>query len=105
MARTSVMRHPVSDDKVIIKRGMDGHYVFFSVRDERDNGSIIDFVQFRQGISIGAVQERAEALDRSAADRRSRFSRAAQNRKRQDESGSGLCPHERRIGRASLSRT
>jgi hypothetical protein len=38
---SSVMRHPVSDDKVIIKRGMDGHYVYFSVRDDRDNGTMI----------------------------------------------------------------
>ena len=54
---TSVMRHPVSDDKLIMKRGMDGHYVYFSVRDDRDNGSIIDFVQFRQGLSLGAVRK------------------------------------------------
>ena len=53
----AVMRHPVSDDKVIIKRGMDGHYVYFSVRDDRDNGTIIDFVQFRQGLSLGAVRK------------------------------------------------
>jgi hypothetical protein len=54
---TAVMRHPVSDDKVVIKRGLDGHYVYFSVRDDRDNGSIIDFVQFRQGLSLGAVRK------------------------------------------------
>ena len=54
---TSVMRQPLSNDKVVIKRDMDGHYVYFSVRDERDNGSIIDFVQFRQRISIGAVRK------------------------------------------------
>jgi len=54
---TAVMRHPVTNDKVIIKRGMDGHYVYFSVRDDRDNGSIIDFVQFRQGLSLGAVRK------------------------------------------------
>ena len=54
---TSVMRHPVSDDKVIIKRGLDGHYVYFSVRDDRDNGSIIDFVQFRRRLSLGAVRK------------------------------------------------
>jgi len=54
---TSVMRHPLSDDKIVIKRGMDGHYVYFSVRDERDNGSIIDFVQNRQRVSIGAVRK------------------------------------------------
>jgi len=54
---TSVMRHPASNDKVIIKRGMDGHYVYFSVRDDRDNGSIIDFVQHRQHLSLGAVRK------------------------------------------------
>lgn len=54
---SSVMRHPVSDDKVIIKRGMDSHYIYFSVRDDRDNGSIIDFVQNRQGLSLGAVRK------------------------------------------------
>jgi hypothetical protein len=54
---SSVMRHPASDDKVIIKRGSDGHYVYFSVRDVRDNGSIIDFVQKRQRLSLGAVRK------------------------------------------------
>jgi len=52
------MRHPITDDKVIIKRGADGHYVYFSVRDDRDNGSIIDFVQQRsRGMSLGAVRK------------------------------------------------
>jgi hypothetical protein len=54
---TAVMRHPVSNDKVVIKRGLDGHYVYFSVRDDRDNGTIIDFVQFRQRQSLGAVRK------------------------------------------------
>jgi len=54
---TSVMRHPGTHDKIVVKRGMDGHYVYFSVRDDRDNGSIIDFVQFRQGLSLGAVRK------------------------------------------------
>jgi len=54
---TCVMRHPASDDKVIIKREPDGHYVYFSVRDDRDNGSIIDFVQNRQRLSLGAVRK------------------------------------------------
>lgn len=54
---SAVMRHPASHDKVVIKRGIDGHYIYFSVRDDRDNGTIIDFVQFRQGLSIGAVRK------------------------------------------------
>jgi hypothetical protein len=53
---SAVMRNP-SSDKVIIKRGKEGHYVYFSVRDDRDNGTIIDFVQFRQNISLGTVRK------------------------------------------------
>jgi len=40
---SSVMRHEGTGDKIIIKRDWDGHYVYFSVRDDADNGSIIDF--------------------------------------------------------------
>lgn len=54
---TAVMRHPASDDKVVIKRASNGHYVYFSVRDERDNGSIIDWLQHRRKISLGAVRK------------------------------------------------
>lgn len=54
---SSVMRHAHSDDKIVVKRGMDGHFVYFSVRDESDNGSIIDFVQNRLKISLGAVRK------------------------------------------------
>ena len=52
----SVMRDG-RGDKIIIKRDPDGHYVFFSVRDDRDHGSIIDWVQFRQSLSLGAVRK------------------------------------------------
>jgi hypothetical protein len=50
------MRHP-RGDKIVIKRASDGHYVYFSVRDDRDNGSIIDFVQFRHNLSLGAARK------------------------------------------------
>ncbi len=53
---SSVMRHP-NGDKIVIKRGSDGHYVYFSVRQDNDNGSIIDFVQNRQRLSLGAVRK------------------------------------------------
>ena len=49
---TSVMRHPSTHDKIIIKRDTDGHYVYFSVRDDRDNGSIIDFVAHRRRLNL-----------------------------------------------------
>jgi hypothetical protein len=54
---SAVMRH-VDGDKIIIKRdAADGHYIYFSVRDDADNGSIIDFVQHRQRLSLGAVRK------------------------------------------------
>src|SRR5579863_2450895 len=54
---SAVMRHP-NGDKVIIKRSAsDGHYVYFSVRQDNDNGSIVDFVQFRNRVSIGVVRK------------------------------------------------
>ena len=54
---SAVMRHP-KGDKIMIKRdARSGHYVYFSVRDDRDNGTIIDFVQRRQHMSIGAVRK------------------------------------------------
>jgi hypothetical protein len=52
---SSVMRHP-NGDKIIIKRDSDNHYVFFSVHREA-SGSIIDFVQTQQNLSLGAVRK------------------------------------------------
>jgi hypothetical protein len=55
---STVLRHP-DGDKIIIKRdAADGHYVYFSVhRGDDKGGSIIDFVQVRQGLSLGAVRK------------------------------------------------
>jgi hypothetical protein len=44
-------------DKIVVKRNTNGHYVFFSVRDDRDNGTVIDFLQRRQNLSLGAVRQ------------------------------------------------
>src|ERR1700722_8295523 len=52
---SAVMRH-ANGDKIIIKRDRD-HFVYFSVRDERDNGTIIDFVQNRRRISLGELRK------------------------------------------------
>ncbi|WP_295393261.1 DUF3991 and TOPRIM domain-containing protein [uncultured Thiodictyon sp.] len=52
---SAVMRHP-GGDKIIITRGEDQHWIYFSVRDEADNGSIVDFVQYRRRCSIVAVR-------------------------------------------------
>ena len=52
---SAVMRK--GGDKVVIKRDGDGHYVYFSVRDDRDHGSIIDFIQCRKQLSLGEVRK------------------------------------------------
>jgi hypothetical protein len=50
-----VMRHP-GGNKIVIARGEDDHWIYFSVRDDTDNGSIIDFIQHRRRCSIGEVR-------------------------------------------------
>lgn len=56
-SRNSVaMKHP-NGDKIIIARGSDNHWIYFSVRSDQDNGSIIDFVQKHQGGSLGKVRQ------------------------------------------------
>lgn len=53
---SAVMRH-ANGDKIIIARATSGHWVYFSVRDGGDNGTIIDFVQRRnRGASLGHVR-------------------------------------------------
>ena len=53
---SAVMVHP-DGDKIIVAKGSDGHWVYFSVRDPADHGSIVDFVQRRQGGTIGDVRK------------------------------------------------
>src|SRR2546426_7961781 len=44
-------------DKIVVQRNRNGHYVFFSVRDDDDNGTLIDFLQRRQNLSLGVVRQ------------------------------------------------
>jgi len=53
---SAVMVHPAGD-KIIVAKGEDGHWIYFSVRDPADHGSIVDFVQKRQGGTIGDVRK------------------------------------------------
>ena len=52
---STVMRRGA--DKIVVKRNRNHHYVFFSVRDDTDHGTIIDFVQRRQRLNLGAVRQ------------------------------------------------
>lgn len=45
------------DDKIVIATANDGHGIYFSVRDDADNGSIIDFLQKREGFNLGEVRK------------------------------------------------
>jgi hypothetical protein len=49
-SRASVaMGHPGTSDKIIVTKGKSGHWIYFSVRDDRDKGTIIDFLRNRTG--------------------------------------------------------
>ena len=50
------------DDKIVIKRGHNGHYVYFSVRNEGDNGSIIDFAASQESESRLGTQGAARLV-------------------------------------------
>ena len=52
-----VLRHAGTDDKIVVAREADGHWVYFSVRDDRDHGTIVDFVQRRDRASLGQVRQ------------------------------------------------
>lgn len=52
-----VLRHDAADDKLVVRRDSDGHWTYFSVRDGRDNGTVIDFVQARGGRGLREVRE------------------------------------------------
>lgn len=54
---SAVMRH-ANGDKIVIKvSASDGHYVYFSVRDEKDNGTILDWIMNRRGLNLGEVRK------------------------------------------------
>lgn len=54
--RSTVMRHD-NGDKIVISYGSKC-WMYFSSRDTADNGTIIDFIQNRQGINLGRIKSR-----------------------------------------------
>jgi len=57
---TDVMRHPTTGDKIVVKFGTKrapDHWGYYSVRQDGDHGSIIDFAQRRLNVSIGTVRK------------------------------------------------
>ena len=52
-----VMRHPDGDKIIIARYEGTTHWVYFSVRDDRDNGTVVDFLQNRGVGSLGLVRK------------------------------------------------
>lgn len=64
---SAVMRGP-NNDKIIISRKPDGHYTYWSVRDDKDRGTVIDFIANRTGKNLGQIRkELREWMGTSAA--------------------------------------
>jgi hypothetical protein len=57
-SRTSIaMQHEGSGERILVRRNPNGHYVYASVHDPSDNGTVVDFLQRRGGGSLGAVRK------------------------------------------------
>ena len=54
---SAVMRHPDGDKIIIARYEGTTHWIYFSVRDDRDNGTVIDFLQNRGGGTLGEVRK------------------------------------------------
>lgn len=54
--RYRVLRH-ANGDKLIVTRKAGGHWVYSNVRDERDRGTIIDFIANRDHVSLGEIRK------------------------------------------------
>jgi hypothetical protein len=93
-AGSLVLRRQADDDKIIVTRDSDGHWIYASVRDPADNGSIIDFAQRRKRLNLGQVRRELrpwlgrpadlprefEHLRRTPKDRAAVIARLAQTR-------------------------
>ncbi|NRB41038.1 MAG: toprim domain-containing protein [Pseudomonadales bacterium] len=50
------MKNPITNDKIVIAKGNTNIWIYFSVRDDSDNGTIIEFVQNRSGLNLGKLR-------------------------------------------------
>jgi hypothetical protein len=57
-SRNSITMRGPGDDKIIVGRDdASDHWIYFSVRDDRDCGTIVDFVQNRDRLTIGELRK------------------------------------------------
>ena len=89
-ASYAVMRK--GEEKLVITRATDGHYVYTDAHNDRDCGSIIDYIQHRRSLNIGQVRKDcAHGLGRIAS-RQSKIIKPKLKNRRQIMCGS------RRVG-------
>ena len=60
-SNSAVMRNQYDDKIVIAKNEASGDWIYFSVRNDFDNGTIIDFLQNRNGGTLGVVRQKLRA--------------------------------------------
>ena len=53
--RSSIVMVHADGDKIVVSTALDGHMVFFSVR-ENASGSVIDFVMYQQHVTLGGAR-------------------------------------------------
>jgi hypothetical protein len=58
---TVMMRLATTDDKISIARGADQHWTYYSFRDPKDNGTVIDFLMSRGCRTLGEVRKELRA--------------------------------------------
>ena len=51
-----LLRSDTRADKIVVTRQADGHWVYCSVHDARDHGTILDFLQHRERASLGQIR-------------------------------------------------
>lgn len=56
-----MMRLATNDDKISIARGPDQHWTYYSFRDPKDNGTVIDFLRSRGCRTLGEVRKELRA--------------------------------------------
>src|SRR5882724_10518407 len=57
-SRSSIaMVHSADGDKIVVAVDLDGHSIFFNVRQNSAGGSVIDFVMYREGVGLGGARQ------------------------------------------------
>ena len=51
------MRGPTGDKIIIARDAKDGNWIYFSINDDKDNGTIIDFITHRRHLNLGEVRK------------------------------------------------